>query len=258
MPKKRHIATWTDDPLVPIDGSRIEAALKAADLSRRECARLIGMRKEDAPKFDHVVTKQRRCRRSLRRKLASVLRRRIGFVTEEWLSGEGGLALPDGADLLWDSNYRLRSGRIYPRSRRGDDGEIVSEPELYEFPPGYELEAARLVQVLAQAIERDRAQGIDHGLSEESLTVVVSDLLSVLPWHAYIFGDDLQDVDVEQANDFAVHMAEVVRHILRPWLAGERSFASVQGIDRGDRLLRLADAIRHLAAYVNAMERWGR
>jgi transcriptional regulator with XRE-family HTH domain len=77
---------WQDDPLVPMSGERMHAALQHSGLGLADLARKLGQTRQT---LDYIVRgATKRCRRSRRAAIARAL-----AVPDEWLggSGEGGM-----------------------------------------------------------------------------------------------------------------------------------------------------------------------
>jgi hypothetical protein len=139
---------WSDDPLVPIIGRRVQEALAEAEVSRLALAIKLKRRGQrlSAQTLDYLCAgRQRRCRAGLRRALAQEL-----GVEERWLAGE----IPATA---------LTGGRI----RRGAEeslrwGELVLSLKLPEAAHAALLDlpdATGQATILAGLVQVDRSWG---------------------------------------------------------------------------------------------------
>ena len=140
------------DPLVPIDGARVRAAIEWKGLSVNRAA---GRIKISQQTLDSIVRGQTtRCYQTLRDKVANLL-----DLPAAWLGGETDLLpsltpwlpLPElgYSPPLWvDENMRI----VRPPA----GGDLTQRSTL---PPRYQLEAHQICQKIAEAWKRDIADG---------------------------------------------------------------------------------------------------
>lgn len=215
-----------EDPLVPINGQRVRAAIAWKGLSVNAAARRLGVSQQT---LDSIVRdKTKRCYESLRGQLASFLGR-----PAQWLSGEthlqpaltSWLPLPDlgYTPPLWvDENMRI--------IRPNEAGDYTHVSEL---PPRYQLAAHDLSTDIIKAWKRDierKNAAAEAAIGQlavgrwkqspwDHVAMVISRLLSAFWWRRSAFktpkvsnqaGDD----------DFAASTAAALKSILEPWMKG--------------------------------------
>jgi hypothetical protein len=232
MPRK---TKWSDNPLVPVRGNRVRAALAWRGLSNREAAARLKKRGVDltAQGLDYITAGEtRRCRRSVRSELARLCGPPI---TAAYLGGEENLDLPP----LPLSRYALKVpsapadmlGSKVPGHPEPINPQRVRQSPAVSPPPRYELEAIRLAKLIAKAWERDREK-------EEEVPNVLNEvrfLLSLPFWRKWIYemGDlgaefpslktralELESIETE-SDAFAAALARALTILLRPWLQGK-------------------------------------
>ncbi len=256
MPRKHR--QKRDDPLVPIVGARVRAAIEWKGLSVNRTAGLIKVSQQT---LDSIVRgKTKRCYEALREKLATLL-----ALPAAWLGGEIDLlpALTPWLPLpelgyqppLWvDENMRIVRPPVA--------GDLTQRTTL---PPGYQVAAHDLCTKIVEAWKRD----IDRGNSEaraalsrlavgrwkdntwKRATMLVTRLVSAFWWRGLFLKppalpssvDPSQFTDaewralgekmmiqnqrraaeeLETDDEFAVAAASALSTTLRSWFAGER------------------------------------
>lgn len=211
---------YETNPLVPIAGERVRAAVEAAGLTVREAARKLGERQQT---LDSIVQGHTdRCRLQRRGALAHQL-----GVTESWLSGAPVPPAPierfagsDGAPYQLDENMRrFAEGRAYGIAR-------------------YQIAWARLSRAVVDAWGRDIASGVPG--AEEALgqltkgrtqgsspwswvTVCIQRLLSSFGWRqAFLLPGGGRRQPPEADDAVAVGMASALEKALEPWFQGRQ------------------------------------
>lgn len=258
MPTKRPHRRKREEPLVPIDGARVRAAIERKGLSVNGAA---GRMKVSQQTLDSIVRgKTTRCYQSLRDRLATLLDRPAA-----WLGGETDLLpsltpwlpLPDLGfkPPLWpDENMRI----IRPPA----EGDLTQRTTL---PPRYQLAAHDLCKPITEAWKRDIEQDkrdAKAALSElavgrwknnpwDRATMLITRLVSAFWWRRLFlkppalpepvnparFTDaewralcekmtlenQRQAAEQVEADDqFADDAASALATVLRPWFAGEQ------------------------------------
>jgi len=153
MPRKHR--QKREDPLVPIVGIRVRAAIEWKGLS---VSRAAGLIKVSQQTLDSIVRgKTKRCYRSLRDRLAASL-----DLPATWLGGESDL-VPSLTPWLPYPELKHRPPRVVDENlmvhRPPADGEVTERSTL---PPRYQLAAHKLATEVSQAWRRD----IDRGNRE--------------------------------------------------------------------------------------------
>lgn len=261
---KRKHRRKTEDPLVPIDGERVRAAIAWRGLSVNAAAGRMGVSQRT---LDSIVRrKTKRCYQSLRGKLARLVAR-----PAQWLGGETDLqpALTPWLPLpelgyeppLWvDENMQI----IRPPA----GGDLTQRTSL---PPRYQLAAHDLCTDILKAWRRDiDRENPDAEAAIAQLAVgrwkknpwdraamLITRLISAFWWRRAFLktglrptlrpdqrGDRRQGLRPDQGpsmitgavesaeDDFAVAAATALSTLLRPWLSGAEeldyeSFVSV-------------------------------
>ncbi len=185
------------DPYEPLSARHLMAAIKLERRSFDSLATQVGCSKQN---LHHLAHRGRRCRVSLKRKLAAAL-----TVPEGWLVGGEGLPWP----TVWLEHYRLR------RRRKGGGGN--------RLPPTALLASWRLLERCARAIKREyrRRPDLDPGSIEDSLV----NLLSPGLWRTLLLelgpaDHILRDKELDEIVPLLVTCLDV---ILRPWIDGRTS-----------------------------------
>lgn len=201
MPSKTH-RRKLPDPLVPINGKRLDAALQDRGISRREAAKRLEEQRIDVKHqtVDNIAAgKQQKCRATLRVGLARLVNR-----SEEWLST--GSRRP-----TWSSDSVLH---------------------VYEHLPRAYLARDRVRLMLTRAWRRDLERGVGlaptykgrvDDQSEEAfrqyIELAVDRLLSVWWWRQLLLKDGGgRRVSPEDAEQFATAFADVLEALLGPWV----------------------------------------
>ena len=239
MPElKRKHRRKKEDPLVPIDGARVRAAITWKGLSVNAAAARMGVSQRT---LDSIVRrKTKRCYQTLRDKLARLVAR-----PAEWLGGETNLQpaltswlpLPDLGykPPLWvDENMRL----VRPTAQ----GDLTQRTSL---PPRYQLAAHDLSADILKAWRRDidrknpDAQAAISRLAVgrwnknpwDRAAMLVTRLISAFWWRrGFLKGAlnsglnaSLKAGTAESADDdFAVAAASALTTLLQPWLSGKQ------------------------------------
>jgi transcriptional regulator with XRE-family HTH domain len=256
MPRKHR--QKREDPLVPIVGARVRAAIERKGLSVNGAA---GRIKVSQQTLDSIVRgRTKRCYESLRERLATLL-----GLPAPWLGGETDLLptltpwlpLPDLGyqPPLWvDENMRIVRPPV--------GGDLTQRTTL---PPRYQLAAHDLCTKIVVAWKRDIDQGNSEARAALSrlavgrwkdnpwnrATMLVTRLVSAFWWRGLFLKppalpsavDSTQFTDAEwQAvgekmmaqnqqraaeeletdNEFAIASASALATTLQPWFAGER------------------------------------
>lgn len=200
MPSKTHRRKLRD-PLVPISGERLDAALERRNISRREAARLLKSQGVDVKPqtLDNLVSgKQRKCRSTVRATLAE-----LTGASEEWLGG--GLA-------TWSSDRALHI-------------------QMFEDLPRAYLARDRIRRMLKQAWRRDLERGValvptyrsrleaqSEKLFRQYIELAVDRLLSVWWWRQLLLKDGGGwRVSPEDAERFATGLANALEALVGPW-----------------------------------------
>lgn len=259
MPElKRKHRRKKEDPLVPIDGARVRAAITWKGLSVNAAGARMGVSQRT---LDSIVRrKTKRCYQSLRDKLAQLVAR-----PAEWLGGETDLqpaltpwlALPDLGyqPPLWvDENVRI----VRPTA----EGDLTQRTSL---PPRYQLAAHDLSTDILKAWRRDIDRknpdaekaiarlGIGRWKKNpwDRVTMLITRLISAFWWRRALLNPrelpgaidpsqlsedewkalgrkvrgEVEQMAAEQLaadDDFATSAAEALTTVLRPWLTGDR------------------------------------
>lgn len=236
-----------ENPLVPIRGDRVKAALHWKGLTNRAAARALskaGVRISAQALDDITGEKRKRCRRSVRATLASICGRPI---TAAYLGGERNLVLPTLPSTptgkgepsvpvlgLTDEPTDML-GTIHPAL--GGTAPIANVEADPPLPPEYELEAYQLSADIEGALRRD---GVP---SEDMFDVLTATryLLSLAFWRRWAnemgelestrqeghLDPERVKVVVADAASFARTLAQAVRLVLRPWLEGRVGIRSL-------------------------------
>ncbi len=150
MPRKHR--QKREDPLVPIVGARVRAAIEWKGLSVNRAARLIKVSQQT---LDSIVRgKTKRCYRSLRDRLAALL-----DLPATWLGGESDL-VPSLTPWLPYPELKHRPPRVADENlivhRPPADGDVTKRSTL---PPRYQLAAHKLATEIFRAWRRDIHRG---------------------------------------------------------------------------------------------------
>ena len=237
--RSRHRGKREDDPLVPIQGVRVRAAIEWRGLSVNGAAARMKVSQQT---LDSIVRgRTKRCYQSLRDKLATLCE-----LPAAWLGGETDLLpgltpwlpLPELGyqPPLWvDENMRV------VRPSGGSD--LTQRTTL---PPRYQLAAHQLSQQIANAWKRDVAA--DNGEAKTALSrlakgrwmerpwdramMLVTRLVSGFWWRRLFLmppGNRMAPENpqrgaeaLEADNQFAAHAASALTALLQPWFTGER------------------------------------
>jgi len=223
-----------EDPLVPIDGARVRAAIEWKGMSVNGAA---GRIKVSQQTLDSIVRgKTKRCYKSLRGGLGGLL-----DLPAAWLGGETDL-LPSLTSWLpypelgyqpplWvDENMRI----IRPPAESG----LTQRTTL---PPRYQLAAHEICQQIAKAWKRDIERGNREAkaalsrLAEgrwkknpwERAMMLVTRLVSAFWWRRLFLAPQALPVREEGDVDdeFAAAAASALAATLQPWFAGKRELS---------------------------------
>lgn len=234
---KRKHRRKREDPLVPIDGARVRAAIAWKGLSVNAAAGCMGVSQRT---LDSIVRrKTKRCYESLRHNLARLVGR-----PATWLGGETDLqpALTPWLPLpelgyqppLWvDENMRI----IRPPA----GGDLTQRTSL---PPRYQLAAHDLSSAIINAWKRDVEDRNDSEAKSaisrlaigrwsnnpwDRVAMLVTRLISAFWWRRAFLKAGLRPglrpglipgaVDSAE-DDFAVAAASALTTLLKPWLSG--------------------------------------
>lgn len=206
MPSKTHRRKLLD-PLVPISGVWLDAALQDRQISRREAARRLKRQgiNEKSQTLDNIAAgKQRKCRATLRMALAE-----LTGVSEKFLAG--GLR-------TWSSDRMLH---------------VQVSKDL----PRVYLARERLRRMFTRAWRRDLERGIGlvptykgrvEDQSDESfrqyVELAVDRLLSVWWWRQLVLEDGGSwRVAPEDVERFAIGLAAALEVLLAPWVSDRSS-----------------------------------
>ena len=203
-------ALLRNDPLVPIVGARVQAALRWRGKSETEAAKAAGVTRQSIA----LVTsgKTVKCHRSVRSAIAKLCGRPI---TVRYLGGEKDLPLPPLTTMPSGSN----PGGVMPSDSAGFAADWARMK--VETAPLYELEGYALGRKLAAAPDLFRAHGPEwpHPDVESAARWMVS-----LPlWREFLFEEQkVHAVDAEshraEAAEFARHVAAAMTILFRPWI----------------------------------------
>jgi transcriptional regulator with XRE-family HTH domain len=250
MPRKARVTrdlTGDSDRLVQVRGDRVGELIRARGLSRRKVAAACGTKEQNLAPI--VKGEQSRCRASLLKKLARVLRPPGGM---KYLTGERDLLSGADAPAAFDVLGRLH---------------VQSSPDV----PAYELALYDLVSATRRAVKREYTEGsrvqaglpiegaprfpsreVIDGVERVSRAVgpidpreVFAPLISLENWRAFAFGDrkddgGLQELDEKDEIEFARCMAGAIRVLMKPWFAGRRTLRrETRATGRVARLTRI-------------------
>jgi transcriptional regulator with XRE-family HTH domain len=205
MPSKRDLikAQRRGDPLVPIVGVRVKAALEYAGVSQQAVAARANVTRQAIG--DIVAGKREKCRQSLRRVIAELCGRPI---TISYLAGKKELALPS---VLWP-----------PSGPRPD---LVLPDEVHQHRPGDLPPFAQLTSsTLGADIEAMPGQewSIGNHVPIPRVGNAIRWLLDLAFWREFVMsGQARADSGIafqQDADEFAKHMAAAIRVLLRPAL----------------------------------------
>jgi len=171
------------------------AAIELAGTSFDSLAKQVGYSKQN---LHHLAHRGRRCRRSLRHKLAVAL-----IVPEGWLVGDKGLPWP----TVWLEHYRLR------RPSK------VGVPN--KTPPVALLASWRFLERCARAIKGEyrKRPDLDPGSVEDSLV----NLLSPGVWRTLLLrlGPADHVLRARQLDEIVPLLVTCLEVILQPWIEGK-------------------------------------
>ncbi len=186
---------YRDDPLVPVRGDRIRAALKRSSWTTSDLARRVGAKQQTVDLIVRGVTS--RCRRSLRARLADALAVPISVFGDEL-----------SADELREAPF-------------GDYAGLVETP----------LALRTIYRACNRAAFRDRlpvdAAGDFRGIDELlNPTYWRSLLLAISPKHEKRCAD-LGDLSSGERDRLGALLADAMTLLLKPWFDGR---ARVKGV----------------------------
>lgn len=222
MAKRQHKRKQPDDPLVPIDGARVQAGLDMERWSVNSAAQRLRTAQQT---LDSIVRgKTRRTHKSLRDSIAKL----VG-VPSPWLGGEVLRLLPQlpipgmpPSPIGVDENFRPVA---IDKTQRPDSN-----------APRYQLAAFRLLTAARTAWERDMQAGVEEsteaftalgsghwrGREWDRLAMVLQRVTSATAWRGYFFSATpyrpLGESDV--ADRVAVAAARALESVLDPWFRG--------------------------------------
>ena len=227
----RSRAKMRKDPLVPVEGDRVNAAVRASGMSVSEFARAIGEKQQTIDLLVRGITK--RCRKSRLVKIAS---QAGGFVTPGWLSG-----------AAFSAKALSGVGRLpdVPVSGRGP------LPGATSLPPRADLETVRLARDVRGAARRDGLEIVTHYQLEPVLS---------LDFFRNALGKTADSMRIESSGrdkaQFAVHMGAALRLVLGPWFRGHQRLEAgvIEGVlkqlvtisKRASDLINLPPEVLHL------------
>ena len=270
VPKRKHHRK-VEEPLVPIDGARVRAAIEWAGLSINGTASRIKVSQQT---LDSIVRgRTRRCRKGLRDKLAGLLE-----LPTQWLGGETDLA-PSLAPWLPYPELKKRPPRVLDENLMPHlvppEGDTALRSTL---PPRYQLAAYRLCKQIVAAWKRD----IDAGNTEaqaalsrmaagqwgnrewDRASMLVTRLVSAFWWRRlflkppplpeaidptrhytdeewFALGDKMMRQNQEQiaeqveaADQIAASAAAALTTALRPWFENKRELSYPRFIETLD------------------------
>ena len=213
MPGKKATAKsiHRNDPLVPIVGGRVDAALRWREISYSRAAKRANVTRQAVALIATGTTTK--CRRSLRASLAA----QCGYpVSARYLGGAEVLtvpalsAFPTGGGL--DAKLPL-DGAGFPAPSSG---------QAVERAPLYDLVAFELANGIAASPDLARALGPEYPLPD--VKNAIRYMLGLPLWREFLFEDRAWAADTDayrkDATDFAVHMAAALTALLRPWMDG--------------------------------------
>lgn len=213
MPTKaaRTKAKVRNDPLVPIVGPRVDAALRWRGKSQEDAADAAGVSRQAISLI--ASGKTNKCRKSVRSAIAKLCGRPI---TARYLGGERDLVLPPLTAMPSGRN----ADEIMPIDSAGFAADWAHATEV-DTTPRYELEGYALGRMLATAPDLFRAHGPEwpHPNVENAARWMVS-----LPlWREFLFEEQrVHAVNAashrEEASEFARHIAAAMAILLRPWI----------------------------------------
>ena len=217
MPRRKRVRAAKTDPMVPIVGERVAAALRWRDLSTNGAVRQMNASKSVITQqaLNYIVRGQtRRCHSSVRAALVRLLR---PPVTAAYLSGESSIALPP---LLWPPSgpnpdvvmpFDLAGSRHVDRTACAG-----------EMPPDYELNALSLGADLTDAA---RSEGRPIRMPAPRVDNMARWVLSLPFWREFLFDDQRHGASSDEmqveAAQFAEHLAKAIEVLLRPWIKGK-------------------------------------
>jgi len=259
---KRKHRRKAEEPLVPIDGARVRAAIEWAGLTVNRAATHVQVRQQTLDSIVRLKTK--RCYESLRDKLATLL-----DLPAEWLGGETDL-LPSLTPWLPYPGEAGRPPRVVDENLMGrpvpPDGDPTTRASL---PPRYQLAAHQLGKKVLGAWKRDIERGNKEanealarlGVGQwkkhewERAAMLITRLLSAFWWRrlflkppplpppidaerAYTDEEwfalsakilkenrDVIAEAAEAADELAAHAAAALSSALRPWFEGKRELS---------------------------------
>jgi hypothetical protein len=238
---KRQGGIYGGDPLVPIDGKRLLAAIDWRGLAVNAVARAVG---EAQSTLNSIVNGEvERCRRARRTKLARVLR-----VPGEWLGGQGDLPDVPGYQVHRMVNaHRQLDGSwsdAYYVKVPGESGVRLFD-EQPALPPRVQLEARDAIQVLRllfdpdspfpSAWNRPRAWNVSpdykspEALALRDLDALPDDVLAMLMlerWRELLFGAQRRDwhATPDESDEFAKALGTILRLMLSPAIENKANF----------------------------------
>lgn len=223
MPKKkphRRTNTGAADPLVPVSGSHLRAALEYVHLSNREAARRLADEQGlvvHPQTLDNLTVdpqRQRRCRTSVLSGLTYLLVSEGLVVPLTWLQGRRPLPF-------------LPHPHVTDYGGRGETLRLPVPPAgliPVEEPPAEQLARNSFLHLCAAAIWRDAhtqfgdeaaAWHREHG---PTVLIALDQFLNAEAWQRVL----LKDVERKALNwqPATVTLADAFRLLLEPWLAG--------------------------------------
>lgn len=232
--RKAHLR---NDPMVPVVGHRVQAALKWRKKSHNQAAAAAGVSRQAVA--DITRGKTRKCRRSIRAAIAKLCGPPI---TVKYLAGKEALRIPPLSVMPSGSWPQA----IMPADSAGVSRDLAAR-EL-EQAPQYEMEGFGLGQLLASAPDLDNALGSEH--PRPDVEHASRWLVSLYLWREHLFGGQKGALGGHSyrtdASEFAHHLAQAITVLLRPWLDGRVSMRP--GMMR--RWVRQLDAIAAEVAIV--------
>jgi transcriptional regulator with XRE-family HTH domain len=189
------------DPLVPIRGDRVRAALDRSGESVSELARRVGVSQQRVDLIANGTTK--RCRRSLRTSIAKALGTSVRLLSDE---SKLPLAMQDAQGL-----------------------DLAASP----------IARRQFVEAASRAIARDRIPTSHRGLPLGFLELLHPAYwrARLLPYDPHTLS--LDDLSPTERDRLAAMMADVMLLALRPWLNGDAQLDGVHEATSGGQMERL-------------------
>lgn len=199
-----------NDPMVPIVGRRVSAALRWRRKSETQAGRAAGVSRQAIANIGSG--KASKCRRSVRDAIAKLCGPPI---TAKYLGGEMDLKIPA---LSFAPSGRL-SGMLIGIDGAGFGSSAIGQ--LAEAAPQYELEGYGLGRAIRSTANRNKELAAE--LDPPDLEHTARWMVSLYLWREYLFGDQAAFTGTTYSSDasaFAYHTAEAFAVLLRPWFEG--------------------------------------